>query len=90
MSGRGDGCFELIEIEATNLLLLPRTIWKGKVRCLVYVDVSLADVKLFCLQGAACAAAPGIADWSVRQNIGHCTGPQYSDRIIEYDFKSRS
>ena len=49
------------------------------------MDVSLADVKLFCLQGAACAAAPGIAAWSVRQNIGHCTGPQYSDGIIKYD-----
>ena len=86
MSGRGDGCFELIE--TTNLLLLPRTIWKGKVRCLC--GFVLADVKLFCLQGAACAAAPGIADWSVRQNIGRCTGPQYSDGIIEYDLKSKS
>ena len=54
------------------------------------MDVSLADVELFCLQGAACAAAPGIAAWSVRQNIGHCTGPQYSDGIIEYDLKSKS
>ena len=54
------------------------------------MEVSLADVKLFCLQGAACAAAPGIADWSVRQNIGHCIGPQYSDGIIEYEFKSKS
>ena len=54
------------------------------------MEVSLADDKLTCLQGAACAAAPGIADWSVRQNIGRCTGPQYSDGIIEYDFKSKS
>ena len=54
------------------------------------MDASLADVKLICLQGAACAAAPGIAAWSVRQNIGRCTGPQYSNGIIEYDFKSKS
>ena len=54
------------------------------------MDLSLADVKLFCLQGAASAAAPGIAAWSARQNIGHCTGPQYSDGIIEYDLKSKS
>ena len=46
------------------------------------MEVSLADDKLTCLQGAACAAAPGIADWSVRQNIGHCTGPQYSNEMI--------
>ena len=46
------------------------------------MDASLADVKLICLQGAACAADPGIAAWSVRQNIGHCTGPQYSNEMI--------